>query len=402
MPIITAPRALARSTGPARTAILTALLLGATALVGCDDDAIAEKPVDAGCLPSGVAMSLAVGARANSPTPALPRTVEELARSAARNGKAVSVVQVDGRVDIDRGPQVFDSKAQNPKKYAKDLDRWIGGLHQWVADMRADEAEADVLKSLDVAAAQVEAGGTVVLLDSGLQTTAPLDFRAKGMLDANPAEVVEFLRGSDSLPNLTERNVLLVGLGDTAPPQPELDVARRRHVVEIWTAIVKASGAACVELREMSPGAQRTVDAPAVGLVPVAALPVFTPCGETVLADAGTVGFLPDSDEFRDPAAARATLAELGKLLRSGNSSVELIGTTSSSGTEKGRLALSRARARAVKAVLEEFGVPGGRITSRGVGDKWPGRVPDRAPNGDLSPGPAARNRSVVVRISCG
>ncbi|MEU1604884.1 OmpA family protein [Micromonospora matsumotoense] len=395
------PRNRARTVRQHRVALVAGLLLAAVVLTGCEDQP-ADGPVEAGCLPSGVAMSLAVGARANSPTPTLPALVEDLARSAARKHKGVSVVQVDGRADVDLEPQVFDSKAQNDRKYDKDLNQWLDGLRQWVATMRADEPEADVLKSLDVAAAQVGAGDTVVLMDSGLQTTAPLDFRTRGMLDADPTDVVEFLRRADALPDLTDRHVLLVGVGDTAPPQAELDVARRRHVVEIWTAVAKAGGATCVELRESPNGTRSGIDSPAVSVVPVAAPPTFTPCGETVLPDDGAVGFVPDSATFRDPAAARAALTKLVALLGQGGSTVELVGTTSSAGTEPGRLSLSRDRAEAVKTVLRELGVPQARISSKGVGDNWPSRRPDRGPNGELLPGPAAQNRSVVVRISCG
>ncbi|WP_431886649.1 OmpA family protein [Micromonospora wenchangensis] len=384
-----------------RAALMAGLLLATAVLTGCEDPP-EDKPVAVGCLPSGVAMSLAIGARANSPTPALPDPVVELARSAALKHKGVSVVQVDGRVDVDLEPQVFDSKAQNPNKYEKDLNRWLDGLRQWVATMRADEPEADVLKALDVAGAQVGPGDTVVLVDSGLQTTAPLDFRTRGMLDADPTDVVEFLRRTDALPDLTGRHVLLVGLGDTAPPQAELGVAQRRHVVDIWTAIARAGGASCVDLRQSTNGDRSGIDSPPVSVVPVAASPVFNPCGVTVLPDDGEVGFVPDSATFRDPTGARATLAKLAALLERGTSTVELIGTTSSAGTESGRLTLSRNRARAVETVLRELGVPQERISSRGVGDNWPDRRPDRGPRGELLPGPAAQNRTVVVQISCG
>ncbi|MGX4652622.1 OmpA family protein [Micromonospora sp. SCSIO 07396] len=402
MAVVQPPRTRPRAGRRQRAALLAVLLLAAAVLTGCDDGPQHEEPVEAGCLSSGVAMSLAIGARANSPTPALPALVEDLARSAARKHKGVSVVQIDGRVDVDLEPQVFNSKAQNPNKYGKDLDRWLDGLRQWVATMRADEPEADVLKALDVAGAQVGPGDTVVLVDSGLQTTAPLDFRTRGMLDADPTDVVEFLRRADALPDLADRRVLLVGLGNTAPPQAELGVAQKRHVVEIWTAIARAGGASCVELREAANGKHSDVDSPTVSVVPVTESPTFTPCGVTVLPDDGEVGFVPDSATFRDPARARAALAKLAALLERGRSTVELIGTTSSAGTESGRLTLSRDRARAVETVLRSLGVPPERMSSRGVGANWPDRRPDRGPDGELLPGPAAQNRTVVVRISCG
>lgn len=349
-------------------------------------------------------MSIAVGARANSPVPAVPLLVEQLARSAARAGKGVSIIQIDGRIDVDLPEQFFTSKAGNPNKYDKDLDKWIRGLHDWIGNMRADEPEADVLKALDVAGAHAKAGGTVVLMDSGLQTRPPLDFSEDGLLEADPATVVDYLRKIDSLPDLHERNVLMVGLGDTAPPQAELDIASRRNLIAIWTEIAKAAGASCIELREMSPGVATPGEMPPVRLVPVpvATFPSKALCTEWVLRDRGALGFHRDSAGFRDPAAARNALASLADELKSApGARVELIGTTSSAGTERGRQLLSEDRAAAVARILVELGVPAGRITSRGVGANWPNRVPDRGPNNELLPGPAARNRSVVVRVTC-
>ncbi|MEU7934839.1 OmpA family protein [Micromonospora echinofusca] len=384
-----------------RTALATALSLVCLGLAACTDPPEpAVRPV--GCVQPEQPLSLAVGARANSPTPVLSPDIESLVRGAAKAGKPVSIVQVDGRVDVDLDGRVFSTRGQNPNKRAKDLEAWIAGLHRRVGQMRAAEPEADVLKALDVAAAQVSQGGTVVLMDSGLQTTPPLDFRTAGLLDAAPGEVVGFLRANKALPDLTGRSVLFVGVGDTAAPQAELDVARRRQLIAMWTAIANAAGATCVETREMPAGPTAAPRTPPVSLVPVSPLPTFTPCGKTVLGDQGSVGFIPDSDRFRDPEAARRTLAGLAELLKRPGVRVELIGTTSSWGTERGRLALSRQRAGAVARVLVELGVPEGRITTRGVGNNWPELEEDRDKNGSLLPGPAARNRSVIVRISCG
>jgi outer membrane protein OmpA-like peptidoglycan-associated protein len=131
-------------------------------------------------------------------------------------------------------------------------------------------------------------------------------------------------------------------------------------------------------------------------------VPPFQPCGETVLHDGDTVGFLPDQAVFRDPAAARSTLQDLATLIIDGRQLVELVGTTATWGpSEQGRVDLSRRRAEAVKSVLVELGVPADRITTVGAGTSWPDRVVDIAPDGSLIPAAAALNRSVIVRLSC-
>ena len=77
-----------------------------------------------------------------------------------------------------------------------------------------------------------------------------------------------------------------------------------------------------------------------------------------------------------------------------------MIGTTSSAGAREGRLQLSLQRAEAVKASLVELGAPAELLETVGVGDEWPGYVVDRDTSDRLLPGPAARNRSVIVELA--
>ena len=257
-------------------ALAAGLLLAAAVLTGCDDPP-KKKLVEAGCLPSGVAMSLAIGARANSPTPALPELVEDLARSAARKHKGVSVVQVDGRPDVDLGPQVFDSKAENDNKYEKDLAGWLDGLRQYVAKMRADEPEADVLKALDVAAAQVGPGDTVVLVDSGLT-----DHRTVGLPHQGNAGRRSH-RGGRVPPPVRS------AAGPHRPARPAGRGGRHRAAAGgVGRGPATARGRALDRRRQgrrrplrgtaESPNGTRSgIDSPPVSVVPVAAIPPFAP-----------------------------------------------------------------------------------------------------------------------------
>ena len=170
----------------------------------------------------------------------------------------------------------------------------------------------------------------------------------------------------------------------------------------LWQTIVSSADASCVEILDTAASRTSvTTDVP-VTAVAVPTVPPFQPCGETVLRDGDTVGFLPDQAVFREPAAARKTLQDLATLVINGRQLVELIGTTAKAGpAESYRIELSNRRAEAVKGVLVELGVPADRITTRGVGATWPGRVNDIAPDGSLIPTAAALNRSVIVRLSC-
>ena len=223
--------------------------------------------------------------------------------------------------------------------------------------------------------------GTVVLVDSGLSTVAPLDFRQRGLLDAPPDETVEALRANNALPGLQGETVVLAGLGDVAEPQPALSPAQRSSLVALWTAIATAGGASCVAVVDEPRGGDAPSDAPAVSVVDVPPPPTITPGQTTALPDDNSVGFQPDTAEFRDRNAARAVLTPFAQFLtESPSRRIALTGTSARAGTEAGQVDLSTRRAEAVKALLVELGAPAERISTRGVGSRFPGYVNDVGP----------------------
>jgi OmpA-OmpF porin, OOP family len=378
-------------------AVLAVLPLAAA----CSQGGFAPGDVDLACPGQpGEAVTLAVGARANSAAPVLPPAIVDLVREAAKQSKAVSVVRVDGSPSVSfQG--TFGTDAANDVARNNELELFLDDVQSRVAALRPKTPEADILGALGEAA-RITPEGTIVLIDSGLQTTGQIRFQDPGTFGADPNEFVAYLRAQSLMPSLSGRSVVLVGLGNTADPQAALDPSLRTRVTALWQTVVSAAGASCVEIIDTA--ASRTSVTTDVPVTPVAlpTVPPFQPCGETVLRDGDTVGFLPDQAEFRDPAAARATLQELASLVISGRQMVELIGTTAMAGpTEEGRIELSNRRAEAVKAVLVELGVAPDRITTRGVGATWPDRVPDIADDGSLIPTAAAQNRSVIVRLTC-
>jgi OOP family OmpA-OmpF porin len=331
----------------------------------------------------------------------LPPAVVGLMREAAKQSHTISLVRVDGSPTV-AFQGTFQTEAANDVARRSELDAFLRQTQDRVDKLRPKTAEADVLAALNEAARITPEGGTVVLVDSGLQTAGQLRFQDPGTFGADANEVVEYLSKRSLMPKLAGRSVVLVALGNTADPQQALDPSLRTKVTALWQTIVAAADASCVEILDTAASRTSvTTDVP-VTAVAVPTVPPFQPCGETVLRDGDTVGFLPDQAVFRDPAAARKTLQDLASLVINGRQRVELIGTTAMAGpSEAGRIELSERRAAAVKDVLVELGVPGDRITTRGVGATWPDRVNDIAPDGSLIPTAAALNRSVIVRLSC-
>jgi OOP family OmpA-OmpF porin len=358
-------------------------------------------------LASGRPVAMAIGARSNSAEPPdLPASVSALTSSAINAQRTVTIIRLDGdpHIVFSQALSLQGANTQrrklNRNAYLSRINQILTGTAQPATDIRAQVPQANVLQALAVAASSVPQGGNVVLMDSGLQTTAPLDFRT-GLLADDPRTVAEYLKKAGELPDLTGRGILLFGLGWTASPQQALDTSNRAKVIKIWTKIAEVAGASCVVIDEHADTQAAVPNTPPVAVVtpPPPPQPPHA-CAVIDLGDANNVGFEYDSTTFRDRSGARATLRKVAQVMRRTGESVRLTGATSSEGTDQYNNALSLRRADAVRGVLEQLGVPGGRIKAFGVGSHLPGRLADRGPDGKLLIGPAIQNRKVVAKLT--
>lgn len=361
-------------------------------------------PVSACPVPGNAPLALAVSRRANSPSD-LPDAARQIVRRfvtgipALASGPKLSLINVDGRPSLHRDG-VFRSTAGNREALRDDQEQFLAGFDAAAASMRAVEPEVDVLAALEKGA--VAAGrpgpGTLVLVDSGLSTTGPLDVSQPGVLDAPADEVVAFLRAKQSLPDLTGITVFLIGIGEVARPQDELGFGAKKRLIERWTGIARAGGAACVTTIDVSRRGDPLDGVKPVKLVPVPPSVVYRPQGRTVLPDAGDVAFQLGQAVFRDPQAAREVLTPVAEQLRA-NPSYRLLvtGTTARWGSTQYQIDLATRRAQTVKQELVGLGADPARIETRGLGSYFREYVSDNGPGGVLLPGPAQQNRTVRI-----
>ena len=376
-------------------------LLGVLSAAGFTLTACGTQPCSTTAVPG---IAIAVGTRANSPTPVLPDELRpELdalidAIQGQEADRGVTFVRVDGEPSI--GCSVgFDRDLNNDIARERAKTDAFTTVSQMALALPAVKEEADVLAALNLAARAAAAGGVVVLVDSGLQTRAPLNFTEAGLLDADPTAIADELTRLGALPDLSDRTVILAGIGYTAAPQQPLDAGRIDHLVEIWSTIADRAGARAV-LVSTRPNTQPAPDGvPAVTPVPVPALDnIRIDCNTTsVFTNDSSVGFLPDSTTFRDPARAADVLAEFSQWLRANPSAQAVVtGNVAHYGVDEGDGGLARSRALRVRDALVEGGAPADRVTARG--DGW-GPVPAK----DAPPGPAhdQLNRRVVIELRC-
>lgn len=389
----------------ARGAVAALGVLAAAVLSGCQGSSqggsSGTQLVSMPCpTDTGGAVTLVVGARQNSPRPALPDQIQALVRDAATAGTEIQVVRIDGVPTVALQAK-FSTNGHNSAIRARDLQNFVAGVGNVVSGLLPKAPEADDLAALTQAAQITPDGGTVVMLDSGLPTKGALSYQDPDMFGSSTAMITAYLRDQNVLPDLSNRAVVFVGLGDTADPQPPLPENVHKQIADLWTAIAHQAKASCV----YSLGAATTrtaIDTSVpVSVVKPPAVPVFHNCGSTVLGDSGAVGFVLNSDQFRDPAAARSTLQGLAAQLIGHAQLVTLIGATSSEGSADRNQVLSEERANAVKAVLVQLGVAAQRITTIGDGSHGPDHRVDMTKSGALIPAAAEHNRSVTVTLSC-
>ena len=378
---------------------LLAVLASGMILTGC-----ARTAASAPAPPlEGEGVEIVVGTHANAPAPALPAQVVAEVAAAVDAEKFIGVISVEGTPRELQRPLPMSVTGDTPSARRQSDRLNTAAVGRLVLDATPVTRGADLLGALVLAAKAAKTAAVpihrLVAIDNGLSDSGPLDFTTPGLADADPSDVVSTLKRTHVLDAHTFEglSVDLIGLGTTvAAPQPRLPATQVRRLEAIYSAIVRAGGGTptIIPLARTG-GSVRT--SLTVDVVPADSGTVALG-GTTALGDGSSVAFGPGTAVFRDAAAARSLLRPVAEWLRPGSGHrAVLVGTTSSAGTSSAAadLALSQARADAVRDLLVELGADGARITAEGKG--YIAQPSDRI-DGVLDPAKAAQNR--VVRIT--
>jgi hypothetical protein len=211
-----------------------------------------------------------VSGREDSPAPALIGSMVSAAMNAIKGSSPIGLVSLDGRPEL-VAAGIFTATG-NPVAVDQARIMDFDLIAEAVSHVRAKSPHADVLDALEVAADAVRSacghGGTIYVLDSGLQDIGPVNFREPKLLSTRPSNIVAELQGEHELPHLQGISIVLVGFGYTSPPQSQLSIAQQTNLIAIWSAIAKAGGAASVRVDPTPRGAPAPTQVPPVQLVP--------------------------------------------------------------------------------------------------------------------------------------
>lgn len=217
--------------------------------------------------PSG-ALALVVGGHANAPEPAPLPPVRALLEQAADSAWQATAV-VDGGKPKVLAHGHLRTVPGDAEAVARQRTEMADKLEVVVREGRADAPEVDLLGSLRLAAtslAVTHGPKTLVVIDSGLQTVAPLRFQDPAMWGADPATTADYLADRKALPRLSGVRLVLTGIGETAAPQPPLTAEQRQTLVAMWKAIGERAGAT-VEVLDTPFGTPARPGLPAVAVV---------------------------------------------------------------------------------------------------------------------------------------
>jgi outer membrane protein OmpA-like peptidoglycan-associated protein len=341
-------------------------------------------------------------ATANEPAPELAADNRGMLENAGATSTQADAYIVNPTTGQPTEVPLTPRRADGQVEYGPRRDYLLGQNVNQVDLLLQEEAASgsfDLLGMIASAVRVTSPPGTLLILSSGLSTAGGLDLRLVGW-DADPVSVAAQLKHRGLLPDLSGWHVIFSGLGDTAGRQPALPLPQRTTLVSYWMAICRAAGATTCQVDEMTRPDPRSLSTTPVPVVPVpAVVPVQGPHGATGLSvpsdelfafNSATV--LPSADGVLGPLAAKA---------RSGHLLVTITGYASPDGGSAAyNIALSRARALAVRARLVALGLPAGQITQvTGLGtDGKTSQACDVA--GQLDEALCAQLRRVVVLLT--
>ena len=382
--------------------LITTVLLAAGALVltGCSTATTPVSQTIASCdLPAG-AVGIAGAGRANAPIITDSPSLVAAINGAIENQAHLTIVDTGGQPSVVQEGDLKQN-AQNGPAQADERRDYLTNIGAALQGIRSTTPQANPLQALALVAGAVKAHGptgTVVLADSGLQTTGALDYTKPGMLLADPDELAAAVGGAGQLPDLSGITVALTGIGDTVAPQQPLDTATRSRLQDQWAAMATAAGAGCVYVDPMPNSQQAPTGVPDVSEVTPPPPPSYDLTSPIALGS-NVLAYQDDSPELIDPEAAKVALAPLVAQLQDVPGQITLTGTTATGGTEQGRLTLSAQRAETAKVLLVAMGVDSDRIRTTGVGTDFDDFQPDTDEAGNQIPEIAAQNRLVIVEV---
>ena len=199
----------------------------------------------------------------------------QLALSLAAQNAQVTVIVADGvpsvvaHLDLySQGPNSLFSKA-----YAKSNAR---KLLRVLSHVTPNAPQSDPLGAYDLAVRQIittTGSKRIYIVDSGLQTTAPLPMQDSGIIGQPVQHVLQFITSQRDLANSHGINVTWLNFGAVSGAQPPLSQTQYQNLQLLWKTLLEHSGASSVLIS----GARLQSNQPPPTWPPVSVVPLAAP-----------------------------------------------------------------------------------------------------------------------------
>ena len=326
-------------------------------------------PSKDGAADSAVATDTALIITQGDGMPALTNAEEFLNSVNVTPGGSAGLVVADGK-PFALGPQRFDQVKNNDIQQARADKTARYQLVEAVQGAAATTPETDLISAISLASRMLSAGTAdnkvLIIRHSGVNTAvASLPMQDLDLLNSDPAKLLDQLDAAAMLPQLNGVAVEFYGLGDVAGSQGTLSAQQVQWLKSFWQGFFDRTGANVTFHTDIVSG-DALNNGHTVTPLAAAGAPTF------VKVSAEQVAFQPDSTTFLDEAAAHAALNGLAEQLKGTSAHYIVAGSTAhvDNASREGAQALSLGRARAVRTVLVEAGVPAGQLTCLGLGNE--------------------------------
>lgn len=369
--------------------ILAITCVCAIGLTGCGGEMVSKQPA----MP--LSTSIVLGVHENFPQiPYNTTSLYSKIYDSAYSWGNVSAVVVDGEPSVQCNWDIQDpGKNINNAKKKQLAKNSANTMVSNLAQVKATVPEIDTLKAIqvgvDTLSVTPDCDKSLIVFDAGLSTTGVLNFAEQNILDVPVEVIIEQLSNMHAIPNLSEVNVVWIGLGQVCGNQESLPSSYKYKLQTLWNEILNAGGAASITFDTSPlPAKENTFDLPKCSVVPIVAdrleiSSVSLP--EAVKFDENSsVKFKGDKSEFIDVSAAEQELKPIAEYLCANtNEYIYILGMTATiSGTNYGK-ELSVKRAEACKDLLIKNGAKENQLICVGLGQTPnPLRVNDTDENG--------------------
>ncbi|MGH8931050.1 MAG: OmpA family protein [Egibacteraceae bacterium] len=334
-------------------------------------------------------------------------TVDGAMREAVAAGSTLEIAAFDGStatMSWARSVTAFRGDSRRREFHVREHQECLGEILRTAAVSSPQTSGSDVLGALQAAARKIGAGpapgSLVVVATDGLANVGCASVRQAAIADPGQiGQIVDDCHAAGAIPDLSDVEVRMVGLGQPGPGQPVIETDQQRWVRDLWAALCAQTGARCDVDEQVVRSAAHLPDLPSSA--PGDPGPEFPDLDIRPLGSVVVIG-LPDSLLFRFDSAELFASAPIdrvvGELRRLGATGVQVEGHTDSRGEAGYNLELSQRRADAVADALRGQGVAVSTVT--GFGESRLSNPQEFRPDGTPDLRAMAGNRRVQIVVA--